>query len=263
MNDISVQLHDDQLTQLGIASTMDFYRVIAHDEKKLSDGCAFLTGIQSPFLNVYFDLRRDRKNSVDLAEQVKAFFHESQAPWTWFIIPASKENDLKRQGFSLLEEAPALYFDLSHPLPAIKSDLITIEEVDGSDDLQAWIQPINEGFEIEPGDDHYRLLNLAVMRRYPQKIRHFVAYYKNDIAAAATLFMSEKSVMLHNLATKTKYKKRGLGTALTLHLMAQAQALQFQHCFLDASDEAFNLYQQIGFKVYCLTSIYISRVFSA
>lgn len=62
--------------------------------------------------------------------------------------------------------------------------------------------------------------------------------------------------MIHNVATKTDFKKRGLGTTLTLHMMRIAKDMGFKHCCLDSSEEAFSLYNKIGFKVYCTTLIY-------
>ena len=79
---------------------------------------------------------------------------------------------------------------------------------------------------------------------------------QNEPAAAGTLFMSENSVMLHNLATKTQFQRRGIGTALVIHQMAIAKQLGFKHCFLDSSEKAFGLYQNLGFEVYGATKVY-------
>lgn len=63
--------------------------------------------------------------------------------------------------------------------------------------------------------------------------------------------------MIHNLATKKAFTKRGIGTALSLHMMERAIQLGFKHCFLDSSEDAFNIYKNIGFKVYSTTTVYI------
>jgi ribosomal protein S18 acetylase RimI-like enzyme len=62
--------------------------------------------------------------------------------------------------------------------------------------------------------------------------------------------------MFHNLATKNKFRKSGIGSALTLYMMNEAKKSGFTHGFLDSSDEGFNLYSKLGFKVYCVTSVY-------
>lgn len=147
-----------------------------------------------------------------------------------------------------------MYFHLIDPLPDLKSNSIIIEEV--KSDLTKWIQPINEGFKIKAGDNSYQKLNEMVMRKIENKFRHFITYYKNELAASGTLFLSQDTVMLHNLATKNNFKKLGIGTTLTLYMMEQAKNMGFQHCFLDSSLEAFNLYKKIGFNVYSHTLIY-------
>ena len=187
---------------------------------------------------------------------VTKFFKAHGLPWSWFITPASHGNDLIEQGFTLLEEAPAMYFDLSQALPTRQSTLITIRELDKNDDLTTWIGPINEGFGAKEGDDSYRKLNADILNSGCKKLKHYVAYHQDKLAAAGTLFLSNDSVMIHNVATKIDFKNLGIGTALTLHMMQDAQQLGFKHCFLDASEEAFNLYKKIGFKVYCTTLIY-------
>src|SRR3990167_7243974 len=97
-------------------------------------------------------------------------------------------------------------------------------------------------------DDSYRKLNADILHNGEGKLRHFVAVYKGQIAGASTLFISSEAVMLHNLATKSAFQKCGIGTSLTLHMMAEAKNLGYEHCFLDASTDAFNLYKKIGFK---------------
>jgi N-acetylglutamate synthase-like GNAT family acetyltransferase len=236
---------------------VDFYHTIAKEEQPITGGSAFATGIDSPFLNVYFDLREHRTASALTVDAVNQFFAPHSVPWAWFILPATNKHDLKKHGLTLLEIAPSLYYDLSNPFQMITSDDITIEEMNDQDDLTKWIEPINEGFQIKSNDEDYRLLNVRAMKNDNKKLRHYVAYYNGKVAAAATLFISKESVMLHNLATKTKFKKRGLGTALTMHMMLKAKEMGFQHCFLDSSDEALNLYKKIGFKVYCNTAIYM------
>ena len=255
----NIEIDNATITKKGISAIIDFYKTMSIDSLQQPDVVAFATGVDSPFLNVIIDTRSYRQNSSDLIKSAANFFDKHNVSWGWFITPGSNENDLLQQGLSLLEEAPAMYFDLSNPLPDIKSDLIRIHEVDSNDDLKEWIQPINEGFEATEGEDSYRKLNVDVLKRGSGKLRHFVAYYQNNLAASGTLFLSDDSVMLHNLATKTAYTKRGIATALTYHMMQQAKQLGFKHCFLDSSEDGFRLYQKIGFKVYSTTLIYSSK----
>lgn len=256
MKNISIELYDNQILEKGIDSILDFYRTLSIDNRQFSENIAFVTGVDSPFLNVLFDFRTERKNSKKLIEAASEYFNQFNVPWGWFITPASFDNDLEDMRCLLIEESPAMYFNLLNSFPDFNNKNITIHEVYNQDDLNSWIEPINDGFQGEEGDDSYLKLNLNLLQKGEKKLRHFIAFYDGTLAAASTLFLSNDSVMLHNLATKNNFKKLGLGTALTLYMMKEAKLQGFKHCFLDSSDEAFNLYKKLGFKVYCATLIY-------
>ena len=256
MMKFEIEIQDENLTQKGIRAIIDFYRSLAVSELALPEALGFATGIDSPFLNVLFDLRTNIANSKQLIDKANEFFDQYQIPWGWFITPARKENDLEQYGFALLEEAPAMYFSLLNALPTFKSSEIVIEEVDKNSTLEQWIDPINEAFEAKEGDDSYRQLNETALKNYSNKFRHYVAYYQGSLGGAATLFLADEAVMLHNLGVKKDFKNKGIGTALTLHMMEVAKKLGYQDCFLDSSEEAFNLYKKLEFKTYNSTLIY-------
>jgi N-acetylglutamate synthase-like GNAT family acetyltransferase len=252
----TIEINNPALTEIGVAAIKDFYHSLSVAKFQHNEVFAFATGVSSPFLNVVMDARPHAKTSTATINLIKVFFEKHAVPWAWFVIGDTTANDMTSHEFYLLEEAPALYFDLSQPLPVFQNDLIRIEEVDQQDDLKKWSEPIREGFHAAENDDSYRELNAKILNSGSKKFRHFIAFYKNKLAGASTLFLSENCVMLHNLATKTALTKRGVGTALTLHMMAEARQIAYQHCFLDSSEDGFNLYKKLGFMVYSRTLIY-------
>ena len=254
MKKITIDIQDKEITQIGTQTTIDFYRNLAIDEKNFFQASAFVTGLDSADFNVVFDNRLQKTNSTELVNSVDKFFNSHQVCWTWIIMPTSYEHDLLDQGFILTEESSGMYFNLLNKIPKMKSNFITIEEVKQNDDLRIWIQPINEGFEEE--DEGYRKRNADILNSGNQKLRHFIAYYHHKVAASATLFLSNDAVMILNLATKTNFKHKGIGTTLAIHMMNLAQKAGFKHCYLEPSDEAFSLYRKIGFKVYCTILYY-------
>jgi GNAT superfamily N-acetyltransferase len=254
MKHYDIALQDQDILKKGIDAIIDFYQTMSVETLRLSNLFVFATGIDSPFLNVVIDTGLSKEKSSDTINSISNFFAKHHVPWGWFITPAKHENDLIQQGFSLLEEAPAMYFDLANLSSLTKPEHIAIVAADKEDNLKTWIQPIIEGFQAPEGDDRYRKLNFD--KSSTGKLRQFTAYYKNNLAAAGTLFLSNDSVMLHNLATKPAYTKHGIGTALTLHMMNEAKNLGFKHCFLDSSEDGFSLYKKIGFKIYSTTLIY-------
>jgi GNAT superfamily N-acetyltransferase len=242
----------------GIQSTLDFYQTIAVDRINFPGLTAIATGVGSPFLNVVIDTQTKNFADRQVMNQVEDFFKSHRAPWSWFVMPGSI-NALTRlleenEGFEVIEEVESLYFDLKNSLPMRdKKESLEIKELDKTDDLRGWIEAIQEGFPIEDekvDPDAYRKLNLNLLKKGESKLRHFVAYEAGELAASATLFLSEDAVMLHNLATKKRFQRHGIARALILHQLNLAKKLGFKYCFLDSSKEGLKLYQDLGFELY-------------
>lgn len=245
--------NDPTITKMGVEAIIDFYRTIAISNLERPGLNAFMTGADSPSLNVVIDTRENAEFSSNTIELMTNLFKDKKVPWGWFITGISAAQDIEQHGFSLLYKSPGMYFDLSGSLPSTE---IFVEVKEACDDLQDWIGPLQEGFPSDDNCEGYRKLNAKLLSDGQSKLRHFIAYCGKEAAASGTLFLSNKSVMLHNLATKNKFKHQGFGTALTLHMMSEAKKAGYKYCFLDASDEGFNLYARLGFKVYCVTSVY-------
>lgn len=253
MSSIVIELKNQEIMKIGVESIIDFYRTIAIDQFHFPGLNAFATGVDSSSLNVVLDSKKNNELNAKTVDAITNFFKNHRVPWGWFITTISKTSNIEKHGFNLLYETPGMYFDLSNELPSIAIDA---EISEAHDDLKKWIEPLQEGFPSSDNCEAYRKLNAKLLQKGEQKLRHFTAYRKNEAASSGTLFLSDHSVMLHNLATKNKFRKCGIGSALTLHMMNEAKKAGYKHCFLDSSDEGFNLYSRLGFKVYCVTSVY-------
>lgn len=256
MSKFKIELNDQKIINEGVKSTIDFYQTIAIKELNFPGINAFATGVDSPFLNVVIDTRESADCSSEMIIALEDFFNHCRAPWAWLLMPFVKINQLETCGFSLLDEAPGMYFNLTNLLPNNRTSSIHIEELKQGDDLSYWIKPVYEGYGGSDNGEKYRRLNADLLQKAEKKLRHYVAYYNGQIAAAGTLFLSHQSVMLHNLATRTAFRKLGIGTELTLYMMRDAKKIGYEHCFLESSDDGFNLYKKLGFRVYCTTLAY-------
>lgn len=248
-----IEVKNQEITEMGAEAITDYFRTMAVDHVQIGELKAFVTGADSPSLNVVLVTKKNVELNPTIINSMAAFFKKHQVQEGWSIAAMAEIKDIEKKGFNLSFKNLGMYFDLSEPIQNIESS-ITIKEI--YNDLKEWILPLREGFPSKDNCEAYRILNAALLHNGERKLRHFSAYYQGEIAASATLFLSDHSVMLHNLATKNKFKKQGIGTALTLHIMSEAKKLGYRHCFLDSSDEGFNLYTRLGFKTYCKTSIY-------
>lgn len=237
----------NKIIEQGIAAALAYYRMVAIVEKKFSKSSAFVSGIDSPYLNVFFDLYGEVESQPDLIKAVSDFFSEYNTRWAWLLAPGSSYQEVKIEKFSLLEEAPMLHFDLKKTLPSRK-DSIDIIEIKDTTLLVDWVQPIMEAFKMKSNDHRFLELNVKLFQKEEKRLKHFMIYRDGEVAASGTIFLSRQSVVVHNLATHKKYQKQGLATALMLFMMDYAKKLNFQDCFLESSAEALSLYQSIGFE---------------
>ncbi len=251
MSSIVIELQNQEITKIGVEAIIDFYRTMAIDQLHFPGLDVFATKVDSSSLNVVLDTKQNKLDTESI-KIIADFFKKHQSPWGWFITAVSNTKDINQYGFEFIYETPGMYFDLANDLPSV----VGVEIREAHDDLHEWIKPLQEGFPSSDNCEAYRKLNAELLRKGEKKLRHFTAYQENEAACSATLFLSDNAVMLHNLATRDKYRKFGLGSALTLYMMNEAKKAGYRHCFLDSSDEGFNLYKKLGFNVYCVTSVY-------
>jgi GNAT superfamily N-acetyltransferase len=254
MQQIPIELQNPAITQLGIDATIAFYRTMAIDQYELPGLHAFVTGTHSPYLNVVIDTRNPAVADAALLETMSGFFSGHQVPWGWFMTALAQNQEMITPCFTLLDESPGMYLDLTTMVEAAPTSAYIIKSATA--DLSDWVQPLQEGYPSDDNCENYRQLNAQLQQRGETRLRHYTLYHEQQPAAAGTLFLSEKAVMLHNLATRDKFKKLGLATALTRYLLAEAINAGYQHCFLDTSEQGLNLYRRLGFKTYCTTAIY-------
>ncbi len=259
MTAFSVEITDPLLIERGVAATLDFYATLAFDELQQKAMHAFITGIESPYLNVIFDLRKNPHTSAAQVEFFRNYFQFHSIPWSWFALSAGSHDSLHRHGLMLVDQSPAMYLGLTNTISQPELADFIVEEASPDDNLKNWIEPIQEAFPSEDNCEGYRVLNAKLLNQGEKKLKHFVARYQGEVVSAATLFFHDDAVMIHNLATKTAFLKRGFGTAFSAYLLQYAKQRQYQHCFLDSSVDGFTIYKKLGFKVCYTTSIYQLR----
>ena len=260
MNHYNIELNNLKITQLGIQAISDFYRTMAIADLEKLNLLAIATGDNSAFLNVVIDTRQQKENSSEYVTEFYDFFKQHNVHWSWMVTNNDQQHDLEQCGLVLLETAPSMYFDLRPDLPTENIANLIIKQIDERDDLSTWIKPLQEGFPSKDNGEYFRQLNAKLLNQGEKKLRHYLGYYRNEAVVAGTLFLGDNAVMLHNIATKITFQKRGFGTAFTLHLMNEAKKLGYANCYLDSSEDGFGIYQKLGFKIYSLLSFYQIKV---
>ena len=196
-----------------------------------------------------------------------AFFAETNRPMLWSRTPSSQPGDLEARlqsrgfqpgpsvltGMALeLAELP----DLAPPAGFTPSGL-TINRVTDAAGLETWLRCYINGFGMteaaaRPFFDLYRDIGFADDAPF----RHYVGSLNGEPVASATLFLGAGVASIWHVGTAPHARRQGVGAAMTLAPLRDAEALGYRAGVLGASADGLGVYQRLGFKTYSRTVQY-------
>src|SRR6185312_651419 len=147
--DLTVHLNDPNITQLGLTTEREFCKAMAVATLEEGGILAVTIGLKEPILNLVIDTQVEEKDIQQRIIQAAEFFKQHQVSWIWLVGPLSNPptlaRHLERYGLKLLEQTPAMYYDLLWPLPVSDEQVeenINIREAGPEDQLLEWIEPV-------------------------------------------------------------------------------------------------------------------------
>jgi ribosomal protein S18 acetylase RimI-like enzyme len=78
----------------------------------------------------------------------------------------------------------------------------------------------------------------------------YVGYLGNIPVATSELTVGGGLAGLYNICTLSEYRRRGLGTAMTLQPLVEAQAQGYRTAILQASEAGARIYARVGFEAF-------------
>jgi ribosomal protein S18 acetylase RimI-like enzyme len=224
------------------------------------DGAVIInSGIFSDMFNIVCEIR-NKKALQSAAEK----FHSEKIPFACWIgfdndYPECK-NDLEEMGFVCDEHESGMFAEIEKLSREKKCAELQISPVDDSKKLNDFIQIYRE---LMPHDAD------AIKMFYERASEHilnpesslklFVGYFHNQPAATSALFMDENAAGVWDVTTLPQFRRRGIGTDMTLHALFHAFD-NFGHRIgvLTASEDGEPVYRKIGFQK--LKDFYIFNV---
>ena len=122
---------------------------------------------------------------------------------------------------------------------------ITMRSVRDHESLHTW----TDIYCHSHGDDEkawFELLS-GLELTSEQPLQHYVGYLNGQPAVCASLFLGVGVAGLFNVATLPDFRHRGLGRAITLHALVDAQKRGYRISVLGSSEMAHSLYAKCGF----------------
>lgn len=233
--------------------------------KSLSEKCldlggkkAYMTGVPFSYFNLVY--LKSTHNLVNVLEQSKLFFSKANLPFNVDIpeelCTSEAQHILEEMGFLQIDKSVPMGLSLSKKIYTNLNELSDCIRIQQNNDLKDWVIPL-KAFGADPeitllySNTHLK----ALERKF--KLHHFCLYKDEQPVSSITLSIHDHSARIDDVATLAEFQNLGFGTCLIKHALSYAQQLGATHCFLDASDFGFSLYEKLGF-----TTIYKSNTYS-
>jgi ribosomal protein S18 acetylase RimI-like enzyme len=212
-----------------------------------------ITGVDS---NDYNGVIWARLNTAEVEHRLPSLvqqFRERGLPALWHLDPATQPPDLgDRLGqLGCLRLQPGVCMAaplnaLSDTLPALPG--LTVERVTSRAGLSDWI-----GVWNHDGDEQTALRELLyadLVLDGAQPLRHYLARLDGEPVGVSQLFLGRRAAGLYSVAVLPAFRRRGIGSALTLLPFRHAQALGYTVGVLGPSPEGQPMYERLGFTLF-------------
>jgi ribosomal protein S18 acetylase RimI-like enzyme len=188
-------------------------------------------------------------------EMVLEHFREQAVPVVWHVGPRSEPAELGaallRHGLRFDEEEPGMALDIAAMNSAIVAPPeLTIEPVRDEAGLRDWIDTWL--FPVPESERDAQFQARRTLWLEPERPLHcFLGRWNGTPVATSMLYLGHGVAAVHHVATRTEYRRRGIGSALTVRVLHEAQARGYRVGVLTASPEGHGSYYRIGFRPYC------------
>ena len=203
-----------------------------------------------PFFNRVTDITcKEFCAMLDSAES--EFEKRNVKPFVYYMSNERLKTELQKRGFVLYDTMSVLLYESRYKLKY--SADISVEKV-GRDKMAEWIDVFCSSFNSENWRDE-------IVRRVSnsfEKFQLYVAYVKSSPAGCVTLFEKNSLLGLYCLGTLTKYRGKGIATAL-ISISADIAKESDLKLFLQSfkADGLINYYVKRGF-----TQIYTKEIYT-
>jgi GNAT superfamily N-acetyltransferase len=213
-----------------------------------------ITGVDDNTFNGVVRAQLSEATVDQIIDEVAHRFQARQVPHLWFLTgdsrPADLAHRLEAHGWSRLLEGVGMAMDLAaiaEPFPPPPG--LTVERVVDEAGLILWgtfHRYLENGGRDEPRERLYSSLGLA--GEHP--LRHYVARLNGVPAGGLSLFLGQEAAGIYNVEVAEPLRQRGVGTAMTRWVLAEARRLGAQVGIVGPTRESRSMYERLGFVLH-------------
>ena len=213
----------------------------------------FYTPIPLSLFNTVILTGRESPSIDAVVDRVAKYIVEQGRPVLWRLSPTAVSNEvraqLERHGLQPQGRQPAMLANLSDLAPPPQVDGLKIEIVEGRSGRYDWAWLTCDAFEL--GSDVREAMSACEAAIPETKFisqPRYTGYLDGRPVAVGALVMAADLAGVYAVATLPEARKRGIGTAMTLHAMAQGKMKGAKSAVLQATEMGRPVYERIGFS---------------
>lgn len=198
-----------------------------------------------------------------IEEQIEAAlepFKRHNLPLLWHIGPSTQPDDLGRHllrhGIRHVEDEPGMAVDLyAANVDHVPVAGLAIVPVKDRAALRQWIDvwafPLSE-------DGKQRLADVYAQLGFDphRPLRHYLGMLDGEPVATSAIYEGAGVASVQHVVTLPMVRRRGVGAAMTVHVLQEARVRGYRTAVLTASPDGINIYRRLGFREYCTMSTY-------
>ena len=214
-----------------------------------------ITGIPHPLFNGVFRTRIASGETDTRVRETLAHFKSRQVPMWWMVAPHTRPPDLGAylvdQGFFHFGGATGMAVRLKevNDEASPPSDL-SIEHVGDAEILKEWARVVSSGLSFFSSIEH-AAASLFTSAGLGLPWRYYIGLINGEPVASSALFLGAGVAGIYRVVTAPDSRGQGIGTAMTLAPLREAQDLGYRIGVLHASSHGISMYRRLGFREYC------------
>ena len=210
-------------------------------------------GLPSDTFNII--VVRDMSASYQILASIDSFTSKGfpMAVWCWESdVDATGRATFIQHGLSHPEIDTAMYADLTqiHIAPLAIEGLEIHRAVTATDLLHVGNVMANLFGNSDEGEQvraYFQHLSKYPLNLFPAMHHYFATLYDTTVAIG-TLFIGSETAGIYDVVTSDAYRRRGIGSAMFQHLLADARSCSRRFCVLQASPDGLGIYTKAGFR---------------
>jgi ribosomal protein S18 acetylase RimI-like enzyme len=214
------------------------------------------SGLTQDTFNVACHARLDSNSAAARVADVVADFSHAARPFAWWLMPGDRPYNLavilRSAGLQPVDSELAMVADLVG-LRRIAGELpgLQIERVRTLPQLHDFAMIVASGWTpADPAVLRFYELAAPALLQAEAPLWLYVAYLDGMPVATAELTLGGGVAGLYNVITTEAYRRRGIGTALTTHVLLHARAAGLTRAVLQATEAGARVYRQLGFTTF-------------